>query len=89
MSTITLWGMKDHIARAWALKRPTNEIMSTFIRRTKNEVLDSIAEHFPAAIAFTHRWRAMRRMGFDVVRVEVSVVDHKGNTKVQPRHKTV
>lgn len=83
MSTDSLWDMTFKDSMAWALQRPTGEIMPTFIRRTKTEVLESVAEHFPHVDDFKKQWRLMRSKGFDVVRVEVCVV---GNTKVQHRH---
>jgi hypothetical protein len=72
--------MTDKILFAWALQRPTGEIMQVFIRNTKTEVIQSVSEHFPSEPDFKKKWRRMKSKGFDVVRVELRVI---GNTKLQ------
>ncbi len=58
--------MKNLQAKAWALQRPTGEIMPAFIRRTREEVLLAVVTHLGKG---SSHWRHMRGQGFSVARV--------------------
>jgi hypothetical protein len=58
---------------AWALQRPTKEIMPVFIRASKTEVLSSLEEHFRDEPSFKHRWRLMKKQGFSIVQVVIAI----------------
>ena len=64
--------MKRMQTTAWALQRPTGEIMPSFIRRTRAEVQEALASHWRDGIPANTHWRRMRRYGFAIVRVTVS-----------------
>ena len=63
-------GMENQIIKGWVLRRPTGEVMLTFVRQTKSEVIASVAEYFPGE-QFRQQWRTMKRNGFKVVRIEI------------------
>jgi hypothetical protein len=67
-------GMKNQIIKGWVLRRPTGEVMLSFVRQTKTEVIASVAEHFPGE-QFRQQWRTMKSNGFNVIRVQVRIAD--------------
>ena len=67
----TLRCMKPNITTAWALQRPTGELVPAFIRRTRAEVIGSIAAHLASNQSVALQWQRMRRNGFSVIRVSV------------------
>ena len=69
--------MKHLQTQAWALQRPTGEIMPSFIRRTRADVQEALASHWRDGVPAATHWRRMRGHGFAIVRVAVLVSPRK------------
>ncbi len=63
--------MKAKAKTAWALQRPTGELMPAFVRDTRAEVIASVAAHMGQQDNTAQHWRHMQSKGFSVVRVAV------------------
>ena len=75
--------MKLNTTTAWALQRPTGELVPAFIRSTRIEVLRSIAAHLASNQSVALQWQRMRRNGFGVVRVAVQTLKQSTHLHVQ------
>ncbi len=74
--------MKQKTTTAWALQRPTGELLPTFVRRTRAEVIASVIGHLRRHNSAS-QWRTMRRNGFVVVRVAVKQLKQSVHQLVQ------
>ena len=75
--------MKPNTTTAWALQRPTGELVPAFIRRTRAEVIGSVAAHLGGNQSVAQQWQRMRRNGFGVVRVVVQTLTQSTHQHVQ------
>lgn len=75
--------MKSNTITAWALQRPTGELMPAFVRDTRAEVIASVAAHMGQQANTAQHWRHMRSNGFSVVRVAVRPFTQSNHQHVQ------
>ncbi len=75
--------MKSNTTTAWALQRPTGELMPAFVRDTRAEVISSVAAHMGQQANTAQHWRHMRSKGFRVVRVAVLPLTQSNHQHVQ------
>lgn len=75
--------MKPSKTTAWALQRPTGELVPAFIRRTRAEVIHSVAAHLGSNQSEAQQWQRMRRNGFVVVRVGLETLKQSSHQHVQ------
>ena len=68
---------------AWALQRPTGELMPEFVRDTRAQVIASVAAHMGQQANTAQHWRHMRSKGFSVVRVAVRPLTQSNHQHVQ------
>ncbi len=75
--------MKSNTTTAWALQRPTGELMPAFVRDTRAEVIASVAAHMGQQTNTAKHWRHMRSKGFSVVRVVVQPLIESNHQHLQ------